>query len=146
MTAGHAGTLSATPFAGDSILDWYTTTDNNGAVGSLNGTKASYTASPTKYTEANGFVTLKPGTGGEYGDATKFVVRVWLEGNDPDCWNETAGQDWYINLKFGRAGEMDTANITGARVNDGDNLTNTSSTPKYGDAAQTPVNPDPEQP
>jgi len=145
MTAGNAGTLSDNPFAGESILEWYTTTDNNGAVSSLNGTKATYNATPTKYA-ANSFVTLKPGTGGEYGKATKFVVRVWLEGNDPDCWNDTAGQDWYINLKFGRAGEMDNANITGARVNDGDNLTNTSSTPKYGDAAQTPATPDPQQP
>ena len=35
-----------------------------------------------------------------YGVAHKIVVRVWLEGEDPDCWNETAGQDWSINLKF----------------------------------------------
>jgi len=35
-----------------------------------------------------------------YGAAHKIIVRVWLEGEDPDCWNETAGQDWSINLKF----------------------------------------------
>lgn len=35
-----------------------------------------------------------------YGTATKITVRVWLEGEDPDCWNDTAGQDWSINLKF----------------------------------------------
>jgi len=136
MTAGNAGTLSDNPFGGSTILDWYTTTNNNGAVNSLSGTTATYTAAPNTYDETAGFVTLNPGTGGEYGKATKFVVRVWLEGNDPDCWNDTAGQDWYINLKFGRVGELDNANITGARVNDGDNLTNTDSTAKYGDAAQ----------
>lgn len=35
-----------------------------------------------------------------YGVAHKAVIRIWLEGEDPDCWNETAGQDWSINLKF----------------------------------------------
>ncbi len=35
-----------------------------------------------------------------YGTPTKITVRVWLEGEDPDCWNDTAGQDWSINLKF----------------------------------------------
>jgi hypothetical protein len=35
-----------------------------------------------------------------YGAATKYVIRVWLEGEDPDCWNATAGQDWKIALTF----------------------------------------------
>lgn len=35
-----------------------------------------------------------------YGTPTKITVRVWLEGEDPDCWNDTAGQDWSINLRF----------------------------------------------
>jgi hypothetical protein len=35
-----------------------------------------------------------------YGVATKYVIRVWLEGEDQDCWNATAGQDWKIALKF----------------------------------------------
>jgi hypothetical protein len=37
---------------------------------------------------------------GEYGTPTQLYIRVWLEGEDEDCWNETAGQDWSINLKF----------------------------------------------
>lgn len=35
-----------------------------------------------------------------YGAATPYVIRVWLEGEDEDCWNATAGQDWKIALKF----------------------------------------------
>jgi len=44
--------------------------------------------------------TLAAGTGTEYGTATKLIIRVWLEGEDGDCWNENAGQDWDISLKF----------------------------------------------
>jgi hypothetical protein len=34
------------------------------------------------------------------GAAVKLVIRVWLEGEDGNCWNENAGQDWNIALKF----------------------------------------------
>ena len=36
----------------------------------------------------------------KYGDMVKAVVRVWLEGEDPNCWNPNAGQDFNISLKF----------------------------------------------
>lgn len=36
----------------------------------------------------------------QYGAMTKFVLRVWLEGEDENCWNANAGQDWDISLKF----------------------------------------------
>ena len=48
-------------------------------------------------------VTLTPGTGSTYGTSTKVIVRVWLEGEDGNCWNENAGQDWNIALKFAQA-------------------------------------------
>ncbi len=114
-TSGANGSLSAGPFGGASVLDWYSGGNNSGAVNAVSaeGSGATYTGA-TKYT-ATSFVTLATGTGGEYGAPTKFIVRVWLEGNDPDCWNDTAGQDWYINLKFGKADEMDNANIAGAK-------------------------------
>lgn len=35
-----------------------------------------------------------------YADATCVIVRVWLEGEDTDCWNSTAGQDFKLGLKF----------------------------------------------
>jgi hypothetical protein len=115
ISSGSAGSLSTTPFSGTSILNWYGNTYNSGAVNSVlaEGSGAQYTAaSQYAYTP---FVTLKSGTGGAYGEATKVIVRVWLEGNDPDCWNDTAGQDWYINLKFGRS-DIDDENVSDAKV------------------------------
>ena len=40
------------------------------------------------------------GNGNEFGVAKKLIIRVWLEGEDKNCWNENAGQDWDISLKF----------------------------------------------
>ena len=54
--------------------------------------------------------TLAAGTGKEYGDPTKLIIRVWLEGEDGNCWNENAGQDWNIALKFSK----ETTNANGA--------------------------------
>lgn len=41
-------------------------------------------------------------TGGQYGAAKKLVIRVWLDGEDKECWNDNAGQDWAISLKFSK--------------------------------------------
>lgn len=35
-----------------------------------------------------------------YSDATKYYIRVWLEGEDQACWNGTASQSFNINLQF----------------------------------------------
>lgn len=47
-------------------------------------------------------VTLNSGTGSTYGTSKKVIIRVWLEGEDINCWNENAGQDWNIALKFSK--------------------------------------------
>jgi hypothetical protein len=39
-------------------------------------------------------------TTSQYAAGTKFIIRVWLEGDDVNCWNANAGQDWDISLKF----------------------------------------------
>ena len=39
-------------------------------------------------------------TSDNYGAAVCVIVRVWLEGEDVNCWNATAGQDFCIDLKF----------------------------------------------
>lgn len=111
-----------------SILNWYgrdlvkgtsAETALNATDGSATGAKAAVTAADTPAygpakiynaldpTAANRVVaslTAPTATAGvkttNYGVAHKIIVRVWLEGEDPDCWNETAGQDWSINLKF----------------------------------------------
>lgn len=35
-----------------------------------------------------------------WSEARKMLLRVWLDGDDEDCRNATAGQDWCINLRF----------------------------------------------
>lgn len=37
-----------------------------------------------------------------WGEAQKLVIRIWLDGDDKDCWNATAGQDWNIHLRFAK--------------------------------------------
>jgi hypothetical protein len=41
-------------------------------------------------------------TSAEYGTPVKIWIRVWLEGEDPECWNQNAGQDFNISLKFSK--------------------------------------------
>ena len=41
------------------------------------------------------------GTGnGEYGGALKKIIRIWIEGEDKQCYNANAGQNFKIALKF----------------------------------------------
>lgn len=40
--------------------------------------------------------------GGKYGDMVEYTLRIWLEGEDVNCWNETAAQDFQIDLRFVR--------------------------------------------
>jgi len=38
----------------------------------------------------------------QYGAAKKLIIRVWLDGEDKECWNDNAGQDWAISLRFSK--------------------------------------------
>ncbi|MBP1533313.1 MAG: hypothetical protein IK999_04180 [Ruminococcus sp.] len=49
---------------------------------------------------AKGVTTDGANADAQYGKSKKFVLRVWLEGDDQNCWNANAGQDWAISLKF----------------------------------------------
>ena len=42
------------------------------------------------------------GTDEQYGTAKKLIIRVWLDGEDKECWNDNAGQDWAISLRFSK--------------------------------------------
>jgi hypothetical protein len=66
------------------------------------GTYEEYTPySATAGSGANVVATIeKAATGSEYGNAKKLVLRVWLDGEDAQCWNKNAGQDFAITLKF----------------------------------------------
>jgi len=67
------------------------------------GQKPTYT-SYTQYSDDTAIATVKAPTaeGVEYGDMKALVIRVWLDGEDEECWNDNAGQDWAISLKFDR--------------------------------------------
>lgn len=86
------------------ILD----SDNyNGRTDGASGINAVSATTPawTTITQNNGttaVATLTAGTGTTYGAATKLIIRVWLEGEDGNCWNDNAGQDWNICLKFSK--------------------------------------------
>ncbi len=97
------------PYTGASVLDWYTAASTSGttpaiahggAISAVSNNAATYNASPLVYTAGTTVATVPAGTGRVYGTPTQIIVRVWLEGEDPDCYNETAGQDWSISLKF----------------------------------------------
>jgi hypothetical protein len=52
-------------------------------------------------TAGDAVVVVPKATGdANYGDAVQYTLRVWLDGEDINCWNESAGQDWQIDLRF----------------------------------------------
>lgn len=78
----RSGTLMAVSGTGNSNAGaWDTVTTNTGASG-------------------KDVATLAAGSGSTFGVPTKLIIRVWLEGEDGNCWNENANQDWNISLKF----------------------------------------------
>lgn len=88
---------------GGSIVNYYNREGQTGAVASVTGTSASYSAASIgTNTSGTDTITVTAAAAGNngYGEAVKYVIRVWLEGEDPDCWNATAGQDWKIALTF----------------------------------------------
>lgn len=106
-----AATTANDKYQGGSVLNWYertaaTNPNTNGntqyALKSTGTRNAGEYAAPETYAGANSkeVATLTGGSGTAYGTAVKRIIRVWIEGEDPDCWNQTAGQDWSINLKF----------------------------------------------
>jgi hypothetical protein len=96
-----------------SILDsdnYNTRTTGASGVNALSAATPAY-AAITQNDGDDAVCTLAAGTGQEYGAMSKLYIRVWLEGEDGDCWNENAGQDWNISLKFSK--EPLTAASTG---------------------------------
>jgi hypothetical protein len=88
----------------DSIINYMYSTNNSGdAVASVASYKPTY-GDADEY-DGTAFLTV-PGRDEtdaaqpKYGEMVKAVVRVWLEGEDPNCWNPNAGQDFNISLKF----------------------------------------------
>lgn len=88
----------------DSIINYMYSTNNSGdAVSGLD--TDGFTGKYGNASEYDGSKIIKvPGrdeaTTAKYGTMVKAVVRVWLEGEDPNCWNPNAGQDFNISLRF----------------------------------------------
>ena len=86
----------------DGILDSLNYNSRTSGTTGINAV-ASDTPTWSNITKNDGTVaiaTLAAGDGKTYGEPTKLIIRIWLEGEDSNCWNANAGQDWIINLKF----------------------------------------------
>ena len=72
-------------------------------------------------TAATGDTTLAAtGDSNRYGAAVQMIVRVWLEGEDVNCWDSTAGQSFTIDLKFVNESAVGTSAVTaGNNINSG---------------------------
>ena len=110
-----ANTSGAARYAGDSIVNYYGRgTLTSGAAKAATKLGGSYDnrnsgTEPTwgdvyenvsMYNGTDSIITVPARTTGEYGDMVKMWVRVWLEGEDPQCWNQNAAQDFTIDLQF----------------------------------------------
>ncbi|MBR0528713.1 MAG: hypothetical protein IJJ76_02980 [Ruminococcus sp.] len=107
------------------------------AAGSLNGANATGTTLATAITNANslyGTVSFlnqtsesagtvsgdavvalaAPTSGNNYSAAVQKTIRVWLEGEDVNCWDSNAAQSFTIDLTFTKIGTM--ADATAANV------------------------------
>jgi len=92
---------------GTSIVNYMYSTDSTGdAVNSVTNNVATY-GNATEYTGTR-ILKVAAGQNNTYGPMTKAIVRVWLEGEDPNCWNTNAGQDFAISLRFSKDALSDT--------------------------------------
>jgi hypothetical protein len=91
-------TKDGTTTKGDSIVNYMYSTNSTGDA--VNGTDGTY--GNAKEYQGLQFLPVAAGTNNGYGPMTKAIIRVWLEGEDPNCWNSNAGQDFAISLKFSK--------------------------------------------
>ena len=80
-TSGSSGINAVSGLGTSNAGAWGAITQNNGASG-------------------NDVAVLPAGNGATFGTPVKLIIRVWLEGEDGNCWNENANQDWNISLRF----------------------------------------------
>jgi hypothetical protein len=91
-------TIDGTTTKGNSIVDYmYSTNATGDAVSSTAGAYDN----AIEY-QGLQFLKVAAGANNTYGAMTKAVIRVWLEGEDPNCWNSNAGQDFAISLRFSK--------------------------------------------
>ena len=65
---------------------------------------AKYTEGATAHnadaTEIVSVPTTKTQNQAEYSDGVRYTIRVWIDGEDVNCWNATAAQNFLIGLNF----------------------------------------------
>jgi hypothetical protein len=96
---GTAGNLYGVSASGTTLTEFATGDDYYA------GTYSQYSAYDAADTtnSANQIATIAGSTtANQYGAAKKLIIRVWLDGEDDECWNDNAGQDWAISLKFSK--------------------------------------------
>lgn len=105
--SGNAGTELTWNYYGRKATGGSTDSTNisNAAVvasGTYGGTTPIYAAA-SYYTPSSKVCTVSAAAAdAQYGEGNKIYARIWLEGEDQDCWNKNAGQDFTINLKFNK--------------------------------------------
>jgi hypothetical protein len=81
--------------------NYYNRSGQTGAVASVTSNVPTYSAADIGVKADDTItVTAAAENNNGYGAPIQYTIRVWLEGEDQDCWNATAGQDWKIALKF----------------------------------------------
>ena len=100
--------VADTSFGGTSVYDWSNLGSSSAqAVASIasEGGAATY-GNPTVYNNGattvgtTAVITVPAATTANYGASAPATIRVWLEGEDGECINPNAAQDWDISLKF----------------------------------------------
>ena len=92
-------------FNGDTVYDWANKGSADAkAVSSASGDYDTPTVYNSGATTAGttAVVTVTKATDKNYGPSVPATIRVWLEGEDQECINPNAAQDWDISLKFSK--------------------------------------------
>ena len=107
--------LKADSSSGNSILDSYNYTvyrDQNDTITDANLVGRSVTTEPwdgsveptssyqtyEAYNNTTALIELPVADGSEWGTTVKYYIRIWIDGEDEQCYDPTAGQDWIIHL------------------------------------------------
>ena len=106
VSAVNASNVPTTWTAITKITECDGTVDANGF--------AQYTEGETTHNaEATQIVTIpttKDGGQTEYSDGVRYTIRVWIDGEDVNCWNATAAQNFLIGLNFYQLATGNAAN------------------------------------
>ena len=94
---------------GNSILDSKNYTNQNTLYGVINdgptgwkySTYTAYSTSHSSEQDDSQTIVYHPVVSlNQSSSPKKYVIRIWIDGDDRDCWNATAGQNWKIYLVF----------------------------------------------